>query len=54
MEEIRDNNRRFQEIKRIGRESNETVRTFSTQVMEKAERNFGKIQSLIKRAERNE
>jgi hypothetical protein len=39
---------RCQEIIKIGRESNETVRTFSKQVMAKAEKNFGKIQSLIK------
>jgi len=54
MEERQDNSQRFQEIKKIGHESNQTVRTFSRQVMEKAERNFGKIQMLIKSQTANE
>ena len=51
MEERQDNTIRFREIKKIGRESNETVRNFSRQVMEKADKNFGKIQLLIKSKE---
>ena len=46
MEEQKKTNARYQEIRRGGQEANETVRAFSIQVMEKAERNFGKIESL--------
>lgn len=48
MNENNNSNSRYQEPKKTGSEANETLRTFSQQLMEKAEKNQGKIESLIK------
>lgn len=49
MEDQRNSNKEYEELKRIGQEANETVRNFSIQLMSKAERNFDKIESLKER-----